>query len=92
MEYKIKISEIFLEQIHDILSYLDNDIKNLNSSNNLRKRIKESFNIIKRFPKIYPKTDKTDRSNRIYRKITIHNYIILYTIIEIDRVIFISNV
>ena len=90
--YKIKISETFLEQITNILDYMDNELNELEASNKIRKMIRESFNRISIFPKSYPKIEKRDRSNRYYRKIIIYNYVILYTIIEEDRIIFISNI
>lgn len=92
MEYKIKISETFLEQITFILEYIDNELNEFNASNKIRKKLKESFNRISNFPRSYPAIEKKDRSNRTYRKITIYNYVILYTIIEEDNIIFISNI
>ncbi|MBQ3414131.1 MAG: type II toxin-antitoxin system RelE/ParE family toxin [Clostridia bacterium] len=91
MEYKIKISEIFVEQITEVLNYMDITLNELNASNKIRKKLMESFNRIKRFPKSYPQIGKKDRFNRSYRKIIIYNYVILYTIIEEDKTVFISN-
>lgn len=91
MEYKIRISDTCLEQIEDTLNYLDNELKKFNASNRLRSRIKEIFYQIKFFPKIYQEILKKDKTKRNYRKIVIYNYIILYTIIEKDKIIFISD-
>lgn len=92
MKYKIKISETFLEQITVILDYIDNELNELNASNKIRKKVRESFDRISNFPKSYPVIEKKDKFNRLYRKITIYNYVILYTIIEEDKIIFISNI
>lgn len=91
MEYRINVSKTFIEQIYDILEYINKDLKNSKASSRLRKKIKESFKQITRFPKIYPRIDKKDRDNRVYRRIPIYNYVILYTIIEKDRTIFILS-
>ena len=47
--------------------------------------------MLKESPKIYAKINKRDRLNREYRRMVIDNYVILYTIIEEDKVILISH-
>lgn len=91
MEYQIRISETCLEQIRDTLNYIDTKLKELNASNRLRSKIKEVFNQIKFFPELYPQILKKDKTKRYYRKIVIDNYVVLYTIIEEEKIIFISD-
>ena len=42
-------------------------------------------------PKMYSEIEKIDNVNRIYRRITIKNYVILYTIDEEKRVVYVAH-
>lgn len=92
MEYDIVISDTCLKEIEDICEYIEKTLNEKTASNKLRKKIRESIKRIKQFPKIYAKIEKQDRQKREYRRKVVGNYIILYTIIEENKVILISHV
>jgi len=91
MEYKVNFSEKCIEDIDNICKYISDDLKAINSSNRLRKKIIERVEILTRFPEMYPKINKYDRLRREYHRIIIDKYIILYTIDKTTREIYISH-
>ena len=91
MEFKIKFTEQCLEDIENVCEYIATKLKEINASKNLRIKImKATENLIKN-PKMYVQIDKSDRLKRRYRKIVIDNYILLYTIDNEEKVIYISH-
>ena len=91
MEYEIVISDTCLEEIETNCNYIKKVLKAEEASNRLREKIVETIRRLKTSPKIYAKIEKTDRVGRVYRRIVIDNYVIIYTIIEADKIILISH-
>ena len=91
MEYKIIISETCLEEIEENCEYIEKILKAEQASNRLRKSVRNVLAGLKDSPKIYPKIEKRDRTGRSYRKIIIKKYILVYTIIEEEKVVLISH-
>lgn len=54
-------------------------------------QIEEKVNNLKRYPKMYNEVDKYKDMYRKYRKIVVRNYILLYTIDENTKKIYISH-
>lgn len=54
-------------------------------------KMKKSIYNLAKYPKIYVKISKTDKRHRDFRKMVINNYIILYTIDESTKTIYISH-
>ena len=92
MVYKVKFSETCLEEIDEICDYIENKLKAKKASINLRIKIYEKVSKLEETPEMYEEIEKRERTTRkFYRRITIDNYIILYTIIEEDNVVLISH-
>ncbi len=53
----------------------------------VRQRIKE----LSIFPRMYAKIEKYDETDKVYHKMVVKNYIILYTIDEENKKVFISH-
>ena len=90
--YEIIISENCLEEIEEIFSYIEKDLKAEQAASRLREKIIENIRDLKNSPKIYAKIDRTDRAGRDYRRIVVNNYTIIYTIIEENKTILISHI
>lgn len=90
-EYQIKFSPNCLIEIENICNYINVVLRAEKASNKLRSRIIDKVIQLKYSPKIYTEIGKTDKLKRVYRRIVIGNYIILYTIIEEDKVVLISH-
>lgn len=91
MEYNIVISNTCLEEIEENCNYIKEVLKAEQASNRLREKVKETILGLKNSPKIYTQIEKTDKAGRIYRRIVVDNYVIIYTIIEEDKTILISH-
>lgn len=91
MEYDVEISDTCLEEIEDICEYIEKKLKEKNVANRLRAKMRNAIKDLKYSPKVYATIGKRDRTNREYRRITVDNYIILYTIIEEDKVVLVSH-
>lgn len=92
MEYKIKLTDEFLEEIEEISDYISNNLKAIDASNRLRVKVMESILILEDSPKIYEEIEKLDRLERRYRRIVVNNYIILYTIDETEKSIYVAHI
>lgn len=90
--YKIHFSENSLEEINEIFIYISETLKSKNASKHFINKIISKTEVLSRFPKIYSPIQKYDKLKREYRKILIDNYILLYTINEKKKIIYISHV
>lgn len=91
MEYKIKFTDKCLNDIDEACQYIADKLKAENTANKLRIKIVDSVKGLSRFPEMYAKTDKLDRVKRSYRRISIDNYILLYTIDKENKIVYISH-
>ena len=91
MEYDVVISDTCLEEIDETCDYIEKVLKTEQASNRLREKIIESIQVLKESPNIYAKIEKTDSDGRIYRRMVVDNYVIIYTIVEEDKNILISH-
>ena len=91
MEYKVKFTEKCLEDIDEACNYIEERLKAKNAANRLRIKIKDSVKGLFEFPEMYAKIEKIDREKRIYRKIPIDNYVLLYTVDEENKTVYISH-
>lgn len=92
MEYKIKLTAEFLEEVETICEYISSNLKNMDASNRLRKKIMYNVFLLESSPRMFAEIEKTDKTKRFYRRFVIDNYVVLYTIDEIKKIIYISHV
>lgn len=90
MAYKIRGTDEFLHELKDILYYIENSLKAPMAANKLRQKIKYNLTLLKRAPKIFEKI--TSNLEIQYRRIVVNNYIILYTIDELSKTVYISHI
>ena len=88
----LRYIENSLEEIDEIFIYISETLKSQNASKLFVKKIISKTEILSRFPKIYSPISKYDKLKREYRKIVIDNYILLYTIDEKEKIVYISHV
>ncbi len=91
MEYNINLTDIFLEEIEEICDYISINLKAIAASNRLREKVTYNILLLENSPRMFPETDKFDREKRNYRKIIVNNYIILYTIDENNKDIYVAH-
>lgn len=89
--YKVIITPTAYKEINEIYDYITEELYAEKAAKNLMRKVEEEVLRLKYAPKIHTEIEKLDELNRIYRKIVIKNYVILYTIDEENKVIFISH-
>lgn len=91
-KYKVSFSRTALLEIRQIYSHISDKILNSRSSKNTMKKLENKIELLKYAPKIYSQIEKNDSLGRRYRKMVLEKYIILYTIVENKREVYISHV
>lgn len=92
MEYSIKLADQFLEEFEEICEYISNKLKNIDASNRLREKVIDNVLLLENSPKMYTKIEKTDRTERQYRRMVVNNYVILYTIDELEKIVYVVHI
>ncbi len=92
MEYSIKLADQFLEEFEEICDYISNKLKNIDASNRLRKKVIDNVLLLENSPKMYTKIEKTDRTERQYRRMVVNNYVILYTIDDLEKIVYVVHI
>ncbi len=92
MEYNIKLTEDFIEEIDEICNYISNNLKALDAANRLREKVIYNILLLEKSPKMHVEINKLSKVKRRYRKIVVNNYIILYTIDEDKKYVYIAHI
>lgn len=91
MEYKVKFTEKCLENIEEVCQYIEEKLKTENAVDRLRIKIKDIAKSLSTSPEMYAKTEKLDRVKRVYRRIPIDNYVLLYTVDKENKIVYMSH-
>lgn len=91
-QYKIVFTNDCKNEMDFIYNYISNNLYASNSANKLMETIEEKIQNLKFMPKIYPVIKRYDKLSMEYRKILIDNYVIVYTISESAKVVYIVHI
>lgn len=89
--YKVIITPTAYKEINEIYDYITEELYAENAAKDLMLKVEKEVQKLKYAPKIHTEIEELDELDRTYRRMIINNYIILYTIDEGKRVIFISH-
>lgn len=92
MEYRVELADEFLDEFEDICDYISNKLKNIDASNRLREKVIYNVLLLEHSPRMCTEIEKTDRTERQYRRMVINNYVILYTIAEPEKTVYIAHI
>ena len=92
MEYRLKLTEQFLGEFEEICAYISNKLKNIDASNRLREKAIYNILLLENSPRMCTEIEKVDRTERQYRRMIINNYVILYTIDEPEKIVYIAHI
>lgn len=92
MEYKVKLTDQFLDEFEEISDYISNKLKNIEASNRLREKVIYNVLLLENSPRMCTEIEKLDRVERQYRRMVVNNYVILYTIDELEKVVYIAHI
>lgn len=60
---------MFIDEFEEICEYISNKLKNAYASNRLREKVMYNVLLLENSPRIFVEIEKTDRTERQYRKI-----------------------
>ena len=89
--YKVIITPTAYKEIRRIYEYISEDLYAEDGAKRLMRKVEEKVQSLKYAPKIYTSIEKVDELKRQYRRITIDNYIILYTIAEEINTVYVAH-
>ena len=92
MEYRIKLTDQFLDEFEVICDYISNKLKNIDASNRLREKVIYNIFLLENSPRMCIEIENADRSERQYRRLVVNNYVILYTIDEEQKIVYIAHI
>ena len=90
-KYRVIITPTAYKEIAKIYDYITDDLYAENAAKRLMNKVEQEIQKLKDSPKIYAKIEKIDELKRVYRRIVVNNYVILYTIDEDNEVVFVSH-
>lgn len=67
-------------------------LKNIDASNRLREKVIYNVLLLENSPKMYTEIEKTDRTKLQYRRMIVNNYVILYTIDEPEKIVYVAHI
>ena len=89
--YEIEFTEDCRDEIREVYKYISKKLVAKEAAKRLMKKIKKSVMDLAESPRLYAKIDKKDKRKRDFRKIVVDNYVILYTIDDNKKTIYISH-
>ena len=90
--YRIIFTDEFNEEIQQIYDYISKKLIEREIADKLISNVYERIEDLKIFPRLYMKIGKTDRLHNEYHRVVVKNYIILYTVDELNQRIIISHI
>lgn len=91
-KYDVIIVPTAIKEIKRIYEYITDDLYAEKAAIVLMNKIENSINELAYAPKIHMKIEKLNELRKQYRRIVINNYIILYTIDDYNRTVYVSHV
>ncbi|MBQ9297658.1 MAG: type II toxin-antitoxin system RelE/ParE family toxin [Clostridia bacterium] len=92
MEYNIQLTDEFIEGIDEICYYISSTLKSPVASNKLRQKVMYTILTLEKSPRMFTKIEKFSKTKKQYRRIVVNNYVILYTIDEEKKTIYIAHI
>ncbi len=89
--YEVEFTEDCIDEMDDIYNYIFKELKASESAKNLIHQVRESVLTLERSPNLYPKIEKRDRAEREYRRMVVKSYVLLYTIDECNKIVYVSH-
>ena len=89
--YEIEITKDARVEIEAIYEYISESLENKEATKRLMKKIRDRVMNLVENPKMYMKIEKKNKIKKEFRRMVIDNYIILYSIDEEAKKIYISH-
>ena len=90
-KYEIEFTDDCIEEMEEIYRYISENLNASVSAKRLIQKVKKDTLALEISPRLYAKIEKNDKFERQYRRMIVKNYVILYTIDEQNKKIYISH-
>ena len=90
-KYKIVFTNRFVEEMEYVYNYISKKLYAPNSAGRIMRKIDDSIQMLKYMPKANRIIKKYPQIELEYRRVIVFNYIIIYTIDEIERKVYLTN-
>lgn len=91
-QYNVDVTDECKKDIRNIYTYIRNNLDAEDAANRLIDKFEYAIGNLEYFPKIYAAIDKYENTRRTYRRIVVNNYIILFTIEEKYKKVYVSHI
>ena len=89
--YEIEFTESARDEIRAVYEYISKSLVNEDAAKRLMRKMRTNIMNLTKSPEIYVKIEKKDRLKRNFRRMVVDNFIVLYTIDEYKKTIYISH-
>ena len=89
--YGVEFTEDCIEEIKETYEYISQKLIAKLPAKRLMQKIERAVMLLERNPQIYIELNITDKLKRKYRRMVINNYVLLYTIDEENRKVYVSH-
>lgn len=89
--YEIEFTEDCRDEINEIYEYISEKLVAENSAKKLMRKMRDAVMDLSETPNLYMKIEKTDRNKREFRRMVIDNFVVLYTVDESSKKVYIAH-
>lgn len=90
-EYEVHFTEECIREIKKVYAYIKENLYAEKAAERIMNKIEEFTSNLVYAPRIYAEIDKYKGTKKIYRRIVIDNYVLLYTIDEDKRKVYVAH-
>ncbi len=90
-KYEVEFTDDCIEEMDEIYNYISKELVANAAAKKLINQVKQDVLALEISPMLYMKIDKKDKFEREYRRMVVKNYVILYTIDEENKKVYISH-
>ena len=89
--YEIEFTEDCRDEINEIYEYISEKLVAENSAKKLMRKMRDAVMDLAKTPNLYIKIEKKDRNKREFRRMVIDNFVVLYTVDESSKKVYIAH-
>ena len=89
--YEIEFTEDCRDEINEIYEYISEKLVEENSAKKLMRKMRDAVMDLSETPNLYMKIEKKDRNKREFRRMVIDNFVVLYTVDENSKKVYIAH-
>ena len=91
-QYKVVFTNTCKQEIENIYNYISKNLYSPKAARKFMSNIEKVASILKSMPRLYRIIKKPRGVSFNYRRVVINNYVLIYTIFEKEKIVYISHV